>query len=285
MYPNITEEDEKELYLKGPQCSSIEGQIVRIVDKIASGIHDVEDALRLGLISMREIRKLPLFENILLELEPKYKSSVIADQFKRSAIEWPGFEDDTKVREACIQLRIFLVNKLIEETSSRLINLKIDNVKEFYKQRKNIAKEEIVTLKEEDKDNFRNLKDKIDSKIINSDLINEADAIAERVIEKLYTNYSKRPLLLPKYILSRYEWNVKDHVSSEHQNKGRLTKHEKKVGKHQHFNKFNQAMLRKGKVDSVIEKLKRDPIFCRMIVDYIAGMTDRFALEKAQSFY
>lgn len=129
---------------------------------------------------------------------------------------------------------------------------------------------------------FKKLKDWIFNSMINSDWINEADARAEGVIKKLYKAYFERPLLLPIHILMKYELYIIEHVEKVHRPTEEEKKHFQKVGMHAHCEHFRLKELRNKKLETkLIEELQNDLIFCRIIADYIAGMTDRFALEKA----
>ncbi|RKY83949.1 deoxyguanosinetriphosphate triphosphohydrolase [candidate division KSB1 bacterium] len=100
----------------------------------------------------------------------------------------------------------------------------------------------------------------IDKEIINNSAINKADAKSEHIIRNLLISYLKKPLLLEDVV-------IKDFLNEKFGNNVELRK------------------MSGEKVFPYIEKIKNEPKFIRLICDYIAGMTDNFALNEYSELF
>lgn len=90
-------------FLEGRQ-PSLEAQIANLADEIAYNNHDVDDGLRSGLISLKQLDEVPLFARHLSEVRRLY----------------PQLNDRRVIHETVRRMINTLVVDLIEETSRRL---------------------------------------------------------------------------------------------------------------------------------------------------------------------
>ncbi len=210
----------------GKLCSSLEGQIVGLVDTVAYICHDLQDGIASGLVE-KSLRANPDFKEKVNEI-----INIICDltslKIEINNLHNTFFIDD-------------LIHKLIMSiTEQSVINLsdnKVLSLEDVHK----LSQEGIrlITLKKDDDKKFKRLRKLVYESIYGMNTIQIMDSKAILVATDLFNAFTENPKLLPPEEFYKY----------------------------MHINRFNDY---KGFVNNEIH----------VICDYIACMTDRFALEE-----
>ncbi|MEJ2580342.1 MAG: HD domain-containing protein [Acidobacteriota bacterium] len=220
----------------------LEGQAVAIADEIAQQTHDLEDGLRAGLVSLETVEELPVARRVIGEIgSERY------------------FQDRRWIRQSSLVrglIRLF-VSDVVESSVARieahLDRHGISDHEAFVQHAREIS-QTTVWLSPEIEELFMELKSFIYAKIINQGPVNRQDYRARKVMTALFGAYWSMPTIAPDYLLMR--------VSEE----------------------LNLPYLRevplKRVAGIVAERYHSTPGYARLIVDHLAGMSDRFALEE-----
>ena len=233
------------LHLKNSNCTSLEGQIVKIADEIAQKTHDLEDGFRSGVVDYQDIDRVVIVEEARMKANSR-KPKKRQDALPLSLI----------VRSLIHILIVDLIENsrmLISKWKSRY-NIKSSD--DFYDARSEIDK--LIDFGTEINKKFKELANTINDHIINSERVNRMDGRAKKFIKDLFISYFDSPRHLPSYLLHRYEVFY---------------------GK-----KYLRRVPYKN-VKDVVKEFQNDKYFVRMICDHIAGMTDKYALEEHQNLY
>ena len=94
------------------QYASLEAQIAAIADDIAYDNHDIDDGIRAGLLTLDQLRELPLIDS---------RWRAIFDRY-------PGARHETLLRELVREQIGAMVNDVIETTRARIIELGVETV-------------------------------------------------------------------------------------------------------------------------------------------------------------
>lgn len=185
---------------------SLEAQIADQADEIAYLNHDLDDGLRSGLLSVKQLEDVPLWAKSRREVEAEFGS--LDEQVLRA--------------QAIVALINRLVTDLLESSASRLAKAAPSSVEEVREASRLIGfSEEIEGVK-------KNLKDFLSKNMYNHPEVLSRSRIADEVIGGLFQAYRGDSGQLPAHVVAR-------------------------------FSEEGEA---------------------RAIADYIAGMTDRFALAE-----
>jgi dGTPase len=210
----------------GKLCSSLEGQIVGLVDTIAYICHDLQDGIASGLVEKS------------LRANPDFKESIT------KIINMIGSITELSIDVNNLHDTFFidnLIHKLIMSiTEQSVINLVENNVGDLEDVHK-LSKEgiQLITLKKDDAHKFKNLKNLVYESIYGMNTIQIMDSKAIMVAKDLFNAFTENPKLLPPEEFYKY----------------------------MHIERYNNY---KGFVNNEVH----------VICDYIACMTDRFALEE-----
>ncbi|MBP7462221.1 MAG: dNTP triphosphohydrolase [Candidatus Delongbacteria bacterium] len=201
------------------------------------------------------------------DLEDGLRSAIVSS---REALELPIFEtfprhayaQEGQIRNYMIR---FLINRLvtdaIHQTQSRLqawlTEQGITSRKEFLEKRELLPRS-IVSLSQTVNDEYLELRHFVYQRIINSAQINRLEGKAKFFIGKLFKAYLNNPLQLPDYMLERY-------AADNHECCLRLQPFEQR--------------------QNYIQRYRQRKDFIRLICDYIAGMTDSFAMDEFKKLY
>ena len=190
--------------------SGIEAQIAAISDDIAYNNHDLDDGLRAGLFSIRDLSVLPEV------------GTIFSDTFN----ELPDVEESIVVHESIRRLIGNMITDCLIETKRRLREFKPNSAKDIRDMGAPIIGFSGKMLKVE-----QSLKEFLGKHMYRHNRVTNMTNRAKRVVEELFIRFFENPDLLP------IEW---------------------------------QQRGRGGGEDKV----------ARSVADYIAGMTDRFALDE-----
>lgn len=185
---------------------TLEAQVINVADEIAYNTHDLDDGLRSGLLTVDQLRGLPIWEEALGAL------NIRADQFTPM--------DRAMVIRYLVNLE---VSGVIEATEAKLQAVKptcVEDVRQY--------PQEIVCFPPNLKEKNRDLKKILFTRMYRHWRVIRMAEKAKRMLTNLFEAYVAQPQQLP---------------------------------------------------DSVQERAKSESLE-RVVCDYIAGMTDRYALQE-----
>jgi len=219
----------------------LEGQAVAVGDEIAQQTHDLEDGLRAGSVALGDAERLAVARRVMDDAGPGYGS------------ERPWDRQNTLVRGI---IRLF-VNDVVVTSAARIADFcerrGISSHETWLDHAREVS-QTTVWFSSEVEDLFTELKTFIYAKIINQAPVSRQDWRARRVLTALFRAFWKEPSVLPDYLLLR--------ATEE----------------------FDLPYLRDlplKRVAAVVdERYHACSGFARLIVDHLAGMSDRFALEE-----
>ncbi len=189
----------------------LEAQIANAADEIAYNAHDLDDGLRAGLFSPRDLDGLGLWEMV------------------KDSVGWSGQEFDDLWRHRLIRRLIGLeVTDVVTTTSKRLQAADVKSVDDLRRLAHNV-----IGFSEEMQARNRPHKDFLYQRMYRHHRVLRMQVKAERLLQQLFQAYAGEPRQMPESTQARVE----------------------QVGLH------------------------------RAVCDYIAGMTDRFALDEHQKLF
>ena len=188
--------------------ASIEAQAAAIADDIAYNSHDIDDGLRAGLITLEQLRGVPLVGEALDEVDAKY----------------PSLEESRVVHELVRRLITWMVEDVIRTSLGNLARLAPKTVEDVRN-----AGETIVCFSEEMVKAEAGIKRFLFDHVYRERHVMEVMGNAEQVLKDLYLYHFEDPDSMP------LEWQF-DLDGCEQQ------------------------------------------VLARRVADYVAGMTDRFAI-------
>jgi dGTPase len=220
----------------GKICSSLEGQIVGLVDTIAYICHDLQDGIESGLINKA------MRENVSFKHDFDEIIDLINTLVPDISLDFVGFNEARFVNKLIHQLVMSITEQSVLSLEEHRVSslLDVENLAN-----NNIA---IIKLKEQDKRVFQKIKKLVYKSVYGLNTIQIMDKKAINLVEELFQIYKNSPELLPPDILHKYN-------TVEEQSK---------------YDNQQDKIIYTGAVNSHI----------RVIIDYIACMTDRSALEE-----
>jgi dGTPase len=192
-----------------------EAQTAAMSDDIAYNNHDIDDGLRAGLFTVRDLDDVPL----------------VGPVFREVAARHPGLEEARLVHESIRRVIDRMASDLIAETGRRLAEARITSADEVRR-----LGAPVVAFSETMRANDRALKAFLFERMYRHYRVNRMASKARRIVEELFSLLLREPECLPT------EWRL--HTA------GAAT-----AGT------------------------------ARVVADYIAGMTDRFALDEHRRFF
>ncbi|MBX7148908.1 deoxyguanosinetriphosphate triphosphohydrolase [bacterium] len=202
---------------------TLEAQVANFADEIAYNNHDIDDGLKSGMIVLKDLKTIELWE----------------DNFQIVKKKYPDHHLNHQISQTVRMIINYLVMDLMEETIRNIGSKKIkssDDVKE--KGLNCVSFSPAVKKKNHELKRFL-----LNKMYRHYRVIRMADK-AERIITELFKAYTHNSKILPPDFLERY-----------------------------------QKKTRSPKEDLSKEKIER------IVCDYIAGMTDRFALDEYKKLF
>ncbi len=223
----------------------LEGQAVAVADEIAQQTHDLEDGLRAGSVSFESVEKLAVSKRIIAGL---------GDAYNPDGPRW--LRQSTLIRE----LIGFFIHDVIDASAGRiqafLDRNAIADHAAFVDHAREVS-QTTIWFSRDTQGLFDELKAFIYQFIINHIDVNRQDWRARKVVTALFRAFWSNPLTLPSYVLLRARAELG-------------------------FPFLRDVPL--GSVaDEVAGRYHASAGFARLIVDHIAGMSDRFAIEEFNS--
>jgi len=211
-------------------CSTLEGQIVGLVDTVAYICHDLQDAIISGLVE-KAFNKNKDFKTDIEEIE-KIIIELLAENKK---LDFSRYSDTFFIDKLihCFVMRI------TKQSADNIINNSIKNREDVIVQAQ--KNKSIIAFSDKDKANFIRFKKLIYKCVYGINTIEIMDSKAKVVAKDLFEAFSNNPKLLPP---------------------------------EEYFKYLHCNDVENGNYDGY----KNNEL--RVICDYIASMTDRFALEE-----
>lgn len=263
-------------------CSCLEGQVVYIADEIAQRGHDVDDALTSGVMTVKEF-------------EDRLKIKECEELSRRIDQEINDIENSSRLIIDKEELKIsrivsVIINYFIEKTIKYSLKNVENNadIKEIsFDNRKRIV------CFPEDVERVNNYLGKVvQKKVICNYEVARADYNANIIVQKLFEKYYKNPRLLHSGTVHKIFLQTLKHENKEVSNsavnlsEGPIKLVNKEI-EEMTSDELDEKIIipylnnidnsRKDKDIVIFEKRR---ILVRAITDYIAGMTDGYALEE-----
>jgi dGTPase len=228
----------------GDACH-FEGQVVAVADEIAQQTHDLEDGLRAGSVRLEKVEGLKIARLIMERLGPQYR-----DESRR----W--LRQNLLIRG---MIRLF-VTDVIEQSAQMLRTMSarhdLSDRRSFLDAGPKIPRA-AVWFSDDVHPLFVELKTFIYRFIINHPQVNRQDWRARKVMTALFRAFWLNPLTLPSYVLLR----ARDELDFP----------------------YLRDLPLSGVAKEIDARYHASPGFVRLVVDHLAGMSDRFALEEYRS--
>lgn len=263
-------------------CSTLEGQVVAIADEIAQRGHDVDDALTSGVMTIDE------FQDRLKISKCSELEKMIEDELKKINDSTRLIVDtkDLKIARIVSCIVHYFIIKTIEHSQNNM---------DKYSSKEKITlknKEKIIEFSSEVEKVNLYLEKVVQKKVICNSEVARADYNADMIVKELFKKYYTNPRLLHEgtihkiFVETLRHKNIKVSNSAINLSDGSVKLVNKEIeeitltpidGKidDEYFNTFDYKRTEKEII--IFEKRK---ILVRAIVDYIAGMTDGYALEE-----
>lgn len=280
-YPDIIENPH--FHIETPYAVlSLEGQIVSLADEIAQVCHDLDDAV----IAEYSIRK-TLYRTLKQFINEEDNTDIY------DALAQNSFMMLDDVRKNCNGSPIIYIDtdrthEFISWVTGYLISMSIRKIKEnmdayvkekgkynqkYFPLDKQLAGEDIILKGDRLFDILKYLQS---TYIINNVRINRENGKADFILKSLIEAYINKPKQLPDSVLIRYSeiCGLKEIRS------------ELKKQKMDEFDKPNiRYVYEKTWDNDTIQMIRHDPVFLRILWDYVASMTDQYALNEYKMLY
>ncbi len=264
-YCEMEKELEKDFDPRAKYVDLLEVQLVRMADEFAQEVHDFEDAIISDSISLAEVvrnkSQYGIIEECLKNIEEKSETKI-------NNIDLTNGENrDFLLSRIRSELIFQLTIDCLQTSSDKIDNWEASNFggppkdgirkfNRFVKDRNDFPP--FISLGKM-KIPFEKFKDQIYEKVVKTERISRMDGRADYIIRRILKVHLNKPLQVHDLVFERY-------------------KHEKGLDKTLDFRQCREE-------DNQIIKLKGDPVFRRSVIDYIAGMTDRFAIREYDQLY
>lgn len=272
-YPNFQNQFSQQMKLKGA-CGfawSFEAYIVKWADDIAQWHHDLEDAMREGVLPIKKI-----CDTILESLKDALDD---ADREKLFDIEKVTLMDRRCIAELSHIVVNTLVNDLVATSSDNLKKLRelleqknISDPEQFFKNFDNLGlemqRDQVIAMST--KINTSKFKDVIKASIHHSRNVERMNEKGKYIIRKLFEAYYAHPQQLPDGPILHL---LVDLGSSKYRN----------------IDEAKEAGVGEARV--AFDRIMKNPsihvecMLMRRICDHIASMTDHYAIEEYNNLY
>ncbi len=263
-------------------CSSLEGQVVAIADEIAQRGHDVDDALTSGVMTIEEFK-----DRLRID-----KCRELFDRIDKEISEIEALERLIPDKKELIISRIVtvIVNYFIQKTighsmilvaaNAGLNRLSFDN---------NIT---MVGFPPEVKRVNDYLEKVVQKKVICNYEVARADYNASMIVQELFAKYYKNPRLLHSGTVHKIFLETLNHPNREVSNSAIYLSDASIELVNQEIEEITSEKLNEPLILEYLENkdytrderdiviFEKRRILIRAITDYIAGMTDGYALEE-----
>ena len=265
----VDKETMEQLYTEYEFATTLEGQAVALADEIAQRGHDIDDAFSSGLLTFDE------FQDYMKLGKLKPLAQIVEETYQKVT------EEDSRI---LVDDREMLTARIISDIIGFLVNDVVDYSKEklksfcgnqFYTE-KHRFNEKLVDFSEEGEAVCRLLEKLISKRAVNCLEVTRFDRNAAQIIKYLFKAYYDNPKLIHDGTLRRMYIDmlqITDNVIDFIKGDPVLVKEE--------FHKitfYEYPMEIENWSDEDHEYYQKRRILIRNIVDFIAGMTDSYAM-------
>ncbi len=266
------------LFLEYKFPTTLEGQVVSIADEIAQRGHDLDDAFAAKhlsfdeLVSYAEITEMKPIKEILLKIKTEL------NMMKECNVVF--IDENDMLRSRLVpEILGYFMKDIVTQSNINISKYDLDN--ELYNKHHRIDKK-LIEFSDECQFIMDYIETIISKKVINSFEVARFDDKANRIIKALFKAYYNNPKLLPDRTLkriyldiSRISNNVIDFRNGD----------PKLISKELNLICFSKPKGEDSNIDLNDEYIIKRKILVRNITDYIAGMTDNYAMNEYNSIY
>ncbi len=306
----IDDEDLIHYISQSSQAVTLEGQVVAVADEIAQRSHDIDDAITSKLLTLEEFNnylELNKFKNL------KDKIDEVENRLDNENIKI--ISDKTELISAQISSAIikFFIKDVIDESKLRIKDFKENNGEKLGTPY--IISEKLISFSKDGERICDYLEKVVNNSIITSNEVSTTDQNSKLIIEALFKAYLNDPKLLhtgtKKRIyadfFNKYDKGIKNLIPLTESNYKALTKEfnniiacdpdiikTKKAKEQEDDETEKEKTEEKENTDSSNNEDIKEPteeyklkykILLRNICDFIAGMTDTYALNEYKKIY
>ena len=263
---DMTIELESDFDPNDPSTDLLEVQLVHVADDFAQAVHDFEDALVSDSMSLEEIVRNPQEYGILKScLEEIEKRGLKVDKLKLER----GEHRDCLVARLRSELIFQLTIDCISSSSARIEAWEKENfggpladgIKMFnYHTETNKHFPNLIAL-DKLREPFDGFKRMLLQKVVQSERVSRMDGKSEFLLRRILDIYLEKPLQAHDHVLHDYERAKETLGDTEIRQKSR------------------------DELPAILNEMRNDPLFLRVAVDYVAGMTDRYAIREFDQLY
>ena len=175
--------------------SSLEAQLASISDDIAYNSHDLEDGLKSNLFKLKDLKKIPVLDKIIIKHIKKTKKYSI----------------DLIIRQIIREIINVMVSDVILTTRKNIKKYKIKNLNDIYN-----TKFQLVTFSNKMKIFDTKIKKFLRQKMYFHKKVNSKTNYGRKVITKLFTSIRRNPkkyIDIKKYNNSNFERIICDYIA------------------------------------------------------------------------
>ena len=277
------------VFHKGPYkavktCSlTLEGQIVALADEIAQRGHDIDDALSAGLLSAQDL------VDILFMKFSSRLAEVVVHEIEALA-DWNQRDDgvmanpNALMRERLVlAITNYFIDDAVKETLRRSEQEWIDAWDGIHR----VFTSRAVWLSKNGELLCDYLAAVVNNRVLTSRDVSGFDGQAHRIIRALFYSYFENPRLLPVTTLKRFSLVERHNIAVVAKRPDLvfdLTNCTAK-GMDKEIEEIKKTRIRLANTSdhkTVVEEVYQSKklLLARVVTDYIAGMTDSYALEQ-----
>jgi dGTPase len=217
--PVTLTEVQKQTDLQLDTFASVEAQCAAISDDIAYNNHDVEDGLRAGMFTLKDLEGVPLLRDVIHEVRRRY----------------PDIAEHYLIQESIREMIGGMVQDVLAESASRIQKLQPQSPDDIRR-----AGRQVVAFSDEMFEKVDELRSFLWTRMYRHYTVMRVRNKVERIVSDLFNSFLEKPQLLPEHWQRRVE----------------------EAG---------------GMIN--------DNARARIVCDYIAGMTDRYAIREHERLF
>ena len=166
------------------QRATLEAQIIDLADEIAYNNHDIDDGLKAGYITLKDLEEVELWQQTYLMIGKKFS----------------GLDDKRHILQTISYLIGDLMRDLVNTTTENLQNHNISTLEDIRRQPENL-----VSFSSQMAELNQQLKKFLYRRLYRHSKVERMRVKAERFMTLLFENYMENPTLLPERHQLRFE--------------------------------------------------------------------------------
>ena len=171
--------------------ATLEAQIIDLADEIAYNNHDIDDGLKAGYITLKDLEEVELWQKTYQMIGKKF----------------PGLDDKRHILQTISYLIGELIHDLVNTTTTNLQEKQIKSLTDVRNQPNNL-----VSMSQPIAELNRELKKFLFKRLYRHSKVERMRVKAERFLTLLFENYMENPTLLPERHQLRFEKNGRERV-------------------------------------------------------------------------